>query len=187
MCIVRSMSGPTNTGWKNWRISLGIRKKKILSIFLWFFRIIVAKGHWQWGVHTLQHPWKSVGNMFGNVKCRPEQKMHDLPLHAQRKAPHSDFSVTLLFFPTVHPGQESHSKIILKCISQQEAWYLCQKSQEPVSEATSNRSVKCPWHRVPWLHIKPQLILILRLAKTEKTWDGFLQRLQERANNPRYR
>lgn len=64
-------------------------------------------------------------------------------------------------------------KIILKCISQQETWYLCQKSQDPSSGATSNKSAKCPWHAVPWFHIKPQLILILGLPKTEKHERGF--------------
>lgn len=53
---------------------------------------------------------KSVRNVFGNVKCRPGQKIYSLPPCRQRNAPHSDFSVRLLFFPTVHLGQESHSK-----------------------------------------------------------------------------
>lgn len=64
-------------------------------------------------------------------------------------------------------------KIILKCISQQETWYFCQKSQDPSSGATSNKSVKCPRHAVPWFHIKPQLILILGLPETEKLERGF--------------
>ena len=164
------MSGPTNTGWtlaNSWWTCLCTRKKNV-KYFPSFFRTILARGHWQWRVRTLRHwhPWKSMGDMYGNMKCRPKQKIFNLLSGTQRNASHSDFSVMLLFFPAAHSGQESHSKIILKCISQQETWYLWQKSQDPASEGTSNRCVKCPWHTVPWFHIKPQFILILRFAKT---------------------
>lgn len=54
--------------------------------------------------------WKSVRNVFGNVTYRPGQKIYSLPPSRQRNASHSDFSVRLLLFPTVHLGQESHSK-----------------------------------------------------------------------------
>lgn len=85
-----------------------------------------------------------MGDMSGKMKCKSEKKISNLPTCTQKNASHSDFSIILLFFPTGHLGQESHSKIILKSMSQQEAWYLCQKSQDPASEVTSNRSVKCP-------------------------------------------
>lgn len=171
--MVRQVSGHTSTGWtikNSQRICLGPRKEKNKKkVFSWGFRTLLARGHWQC-THCSANGqyWQSVRNVLGNVKCRPGQKMYSLLPCGQTNASHSDFSVRLLFSLLCIRDKNLILKIILKCISQQETWYLCQKSQDPSSGATSNKSAKCPWHTVPWFHIKPQLILILGLPKTEK-------------------
>lgn len=83
-----------------------------------------------------RHPWQPMGDMFGNMKCRPEQMIWNCPSCTQRNTSHSDFSVTLLFFPTEHQDKNLILKS-LRCLSEQgETWYLCQKSQALKLQAT---------------------------------------------------